>query len=73
MTNSTVSTNAVKMTDEVRKWTDNSYGPSDSPTFSTFERDLMDDLKAARGLAQVLWNSPSNPNTAKWLYRIQYI
>ena len=64
------------MTDEVRKWPDKPYGPNDSRNFATFERDLMDDLKASRGgFEQVLWNSPSNsnPETAKWLYMIQYV
>ena len=58
------------MTDEVRKWTDKPYGPNDSPKFSIFERDLMDDLKGAKGFAQVLWNSPSDPGTALWLHKI---
>ena len=61
------------MTDEVRKWTDKPYGPNDSQNFSTFERDLIDDLQAAKGFAQVLWNSPSDPGTALWLHKIQYI
>ena len=61
------------MTDEVRKWTDKPYGPNDSQNFSTFERDLIDDLQAAKGFAQVLWNSPSGPGTALWLHKLQYI
>ena len=42
------------MTDEVRKWEDKPYGPNDSKIFSVFERDLMDDLQAAKGFRQVL-------------------
>jgi hypothetical protein len=61
------------MIDEVRKWTDKPYGPNDSPKFSTFERDLMDDLKGAKDFAQVLWSSPSDPGTAIWLHKIRYV
>ena len=53
------------MTDEVRKWEDKPYGPIDSNVFSVFERDLMDDLKSAKGFRQVFWNSPSDANTVE--------
>ena len=61
------------MTDKVRKWEDDAYGPNDSNLFSTFERDLMDDLKSTKGFRQVFWNSPSEENTAKWLNMIIYV
>ena len=61
------------MTDEVRKWEDKPYGPNDSKIFSIFERDLMDDLQAAKGFRQVLWNSPSDASTAEWLLKIIYV
>jgi hypothetical protein len=34
---------------------------------------LIDDLKAAKGFRQVLWNSPADANTASWLQKIIYI
>lgn len=61
------------MTDEVRKWTDKPYGPNDSQNFSIFERDLIDDLQEKKGFPQVLWNSPSDPDAAKYLHMIQYV
>ena len=61
------------MTDEVRKWEDVPYGPNDSNIFSVFERDLMDDLQAAKGFRQVLWNSPSDASTASWLSKVIYV
>ena len=61
------------MTDEVRKWEDKPYGPTDSKIFSIFERDLMDDLQAAKGFRQVLWNSPSDASTASWLSKVIYV
>ena len=61
------------MTGEVRKWTDKPYGPNDSQNFSIFERDLIDDLQEKKGFPQVLWNSPSDPDAAKYLHMIQYV
>ena len=61
------------MTDEVRKWTDKPYGPNDSPKFSIFERDLIDDSQAAKGFAQVLWNNPYDESTTQWLHKIEYV
>jgi hypothetical protein len=73
LTITTEYTNAVKMSDEVRKWEDKPYGPNDSRMFSVFERDLMDDLQAAKGFRQVLWNSPSDAGTASWLSKVIYV
>ena len=41
--------------------------------FSIFERDLIGDLQEKKGFPQVLWNSPSDPDAAKYLHMIQYV